>query len=104
MDEEDKRTDIRVTISLAEEIWNIARSQMKAKGFNDNISQYVRDLIWRDKEESENRVLALRETSPAYGRRLKAGPASKGNQRKIVAAVQRDLAKAAPAGAPKAKR
>jgi hypothetical protein len=37
----------------------MAEEQMKAKGFNDNFSAYVADLIRRDKERSEEKQANL---------------------------------------------
>jgi O-glycosyl hydrolase len=47
------RPDKRATVSLARVVWDMAKEQMKAKGFNNNFSAYVADLIRRDKERSE---------------------------------------------------
>jgi len=100
MEETQKRTDVRPTISLAPEIWEIAVTQMRRKGFNNNISQYIRDLIWRDKEETENRAMALRETPTRY----RASASKAGNRRKTEAAALRDLKRRRATGdAPKDK-
>jgi O-glycosyl hydrolase len=49
------RSDKRTTVSLARVVWEMAEEQMQAKGFNDNFSAYVADLIRRDKERSEEK-------------------------------------------------
>ena len=43
------RQDKRTTVSLAQVVWETAEKIMEAKGFNDNFSAYVADLIRRDK-------------------------------------------------------
>ena len=48
-----KRDDKRTTISLAQVVWGMAEEMMAAKGFNDNFSAYVADLVRRDKERAE---------------------------------------------------
>ena len=57
------RSDKRTSISLANVVWQMAVEMMQAKGFNDNFSSYVADLIRRDKEKQElaQRELAERE-------------------------------------------
>ena len=47
------REDKRTTVSLAQVVWEMAEKLMEAKGFNDNFSAYVADLIRRDKERTE---------------------------------------------------
>ena len=44
------RKDKRTTVSLAHVVWVMAEEQMETKGFNDNFSAYIADLIRRDKE------------------------------------------------------
>ncbi len=43
----------RTTITLADVVWEMAAELMKLKGFNNNFSSYVADLIRRDKEEQD---------------------------------------------------
>lgn len=45
-----ERSDKRTSISLASVIWEMAEDQMRAKGFNENFSSYIADLIRRDRE------------------------------------------------------
>jgi len=45
-----KREDKRTTVSLAPVLWVMAEAQMERKGFNNNFSSYVADLIRRDHE------------------------------------------------------
>jgi len=45
-----KRKDKRTTVSLAPVLWVMAEAQMERKGFNNNFSSYVADLIRRDHE------------------------------------------------------
>jgi hypothetical protein len=64
------RSDKRTTVSLARVVWDLAEEQMKAKGFNDNFSAYVADLIRRDKERSEEKQAELKSGGlPASGSR-----------------------------------
>jgi hypothetical protein len=49
------RGDKRTTVSLAGVVWKWAEEMMVAKGFNDNFSAYVADLIRRDKERVEGK-------------------------------------------------
>ena len=53
------RSDKRTTVSLARVVWDMAEEQMKAKGFNDNFSAYVADLIRRDRERAEEKQANL---------------------------------------------
>jgi len=53
-----KRRDFRTTVSLAHFVWKTAQEMMKAKGFNDNFSSYVADLIRRDKEREETKKVS----------------------------------------------
>ena len=48
-----ERKDKRTTVSLADVVWKMAEEQMAAKGFNDNFSSYIADLIRRDKERAD---------------------------------------------------
>jgi non-homologous end joining protein Ku len=59
-----KRTDKRTTVSLAEVVWQMAEANMQAKGFNDNFSSYVADLIRRDKEHQEKKNLPDQHCAP----------------------------------------
>ena|SRR5208337_1658062 len=64
------RSDKRTTVSLARMVWDMAEEQMQAKGFNDNFSAYVADLIRRDKERSEEKQATLKPGGlPASGSR-----------------------------------
>ena len=54
------RQDKRTTVSLAKVIWTMAKEMMAVKGFNDNFSAYVADLVRRDKE----RAVAVTSPSP----------------------------------------
>jgi len=45
-----QRDDKRTTVSLAKVVWGMAEEMMAAKGFNDNFSAYVADLVRRDQE------------------------------------------------------
>ena len=45
-----KREDKRTTVSLAPVLWVMAEAMMERKGFNNNFSSYVADLIRRDHE------------------------------------------------------
>jgi hypothetical protein len=47
------RKDKRTTVSLAWVVWEMAEEMMREKGFNENFSAYVADLIRRDKERAE---------------------------------------------------
>ena len=47
-----KRKDKRTTVSLAPVLWVMAEAQMERKGFNNNFSSYVADLIRRDQAHS----------------------------------------------------
>ena len=49
-----KRNDKRTTVSLAQVVWVMAEEMMAVKGFNENFSSYVADLIRRDKERAVN--------------------------------------------------
>jgi hypothetical protein len=49
------RKDKRTSISLAQVVWDWAMEMMEAKGYNDNISAYIADLIRRDKERQEEK-------------------------------------------------
>ena len=49
------REDHRTSVSLAEVVWKLAEEMMEARGFNDNFSAYVADLIRRDRELHEAR-------------------------------------------------
>ena len=58
----EERTDIRTTVSLAGVIYDKARAQMKERGFNDNFSAYVADMIRnRDTEASVVQIQAALE-------------------------------------------
>ena len=46
------RKDKRTTVSLAHVVWDMATESMEAKGFNDNFSAYIADLIRRDRERT----------------------------------------------------
>jgi len=43
----------RTTVSLAKVVWDIAVEMTRTRGFNDNFSAYVADLVRRDKEREE---------------------------------------------------
>jgi hypothetical protein len=49
------KTGVRTTVSLAEVVWEMAEEMMDTRGFNQNFSSYVADLIRRDKEREEAR-------------------------------------------------
>lgn len=57
------RADKRTTVSLAWVIWDMAEEMMTAKGFNDNFSAYVADLIRRDKERKKRNPTPLGKAS-----------------------------------------
>jgi hypothetical protein len=59
MKKKPERQDRRTTISLAAVVWDWAQEMMRLKGFNDNISAYVADLIRRDKERQEQKTGAI---------------------------------------------
>jgi hypothetical protein len=62
-----ERKDKRTTVSLAEVVWKMAEEQMEAKGFNDNFSSYVADLIRRDKERfEEQKKSGIRTSCPSH--------------------------------------
>jgi hypothetical protein len=44
------QSEQRKTISLAPVLWGMAEALMERKGFNNNFSSYVADLIRRDHE------------------------------------------------------
>ncbi len=48
-----KRPDKRTTVSLDKLVWKWANQMMRAKGYNENFSAYVADLIRRDKEKRD---------------------------------------------------
>jgi hypothetical protein len=52
-----QRTDRRTTISLDPVVWDWAQQLMKDKGFNNNLSNYIADLIRRDQERKEEKML-----------------------------------------------
>ena len=52
----EERTDVRTTVSLAGVIYDKARKQMAAGGFNDNFSAYVADLIRRSDEGGQEEL------------------------------------------------
>ena len=45
-----ERNDKRTTVSLAHIVWDMAEEMMRKKGFNDNFSAYIADLVRRDME------------------------------------------------------
>jgi hypothetical protein len=47
--------DRRKTVSLAKVVWDMAEQNMKDRGFNDNFSAYIADLIRRDKEREDEK-------------------------------------------------
>jgi hypothetical protein len=63
-----ERTDKRITISLAEVIWAQAEFLMERKGFNNNFSAYLADLVRRDHERftmtEADRIELLRRFNP----------------------------------------
>ena len=61
------RDDYRTTVSLAKVVWKWAEKLMKAKGFNDNFSAYVADLIRHDKERGESKSGLPLPTNEAAG-------------------------------------
>lgn len=52
------RKDKRTTVSLAQVVWDWAEDLMEAKGYNDNFSAYVAELIRRDKEREDEKKAA----------------------------------------------
>jgi hypothetical protein len=57
-------------VSLAKVVWDIAKEMMESKGFNDNFSAYVADLVRRDKEREE----AKQATHVAISEKLSSSP------------------------------
>ena len=72
-----KRKDKRTTVSLAPVLWVMAEAQMERKGFNNNFSSYVADLIRRDHERYAMTAdeLAARLAPYAAAEPAKAAPA-----------------------------
>lgn len=84
----------RTTVSMANVVWEMALEMMKLKGFNENFSAYVADLIRRDKERLAG---GLPGSSSALEQIVRA---------EIVGALRPPTdttAPAKPAGAPRSK-
>lgn len=62
-----RREDKRTTVSLAKIVWEMAQEMMRLKGFNDNFSSYVADLIRRDKERLQSKPESQRIERPSSG-------------------------------------
>lgn len=74
------RSDKRTTVSLAEVVWKMAEERMDAKGFNDNFSSYVADLIRRDME----RAGAANPVPPTAAISSAPAPAAAGTAHKVI--------------------
>jgi non-homologous end joining protein Ku len=61
-----ERQDKRTTVSLAHVVWDMAETMMAQKGFNDNFSAYVADLVRRDKERCEQTAAQLKDAPITY--------------------------------------
>ena len=70
------RSDKRTTVSLASVVWQMAEELMETKGFNDNFSAYVADLIRRDQEriQAASNVPPIRYATPAAAETLNDKP------------------------------
>lgn len=67
MGTKDKPPSVRTTVSLAKVIWDIAVENMASRGFNDNFSACVADLIRQDQvREAEKRLLQQESSSSRY--------------------------------------
>lgn len=62
-----KETSARTTVSLATVVWDAAYEMMRRKGYNNNFSSYVADLIRRDKENADQRLLDLEKLNSVDG-------------------------------------
>ena len=62
--------DRRKTVSLAKVVWDMANQNMKDRGFNDNFSAYIADLIRRDKEREDEKRLSPSDKSSSSDYRL----------------------------------
>lgn len=61
-----KRRDKRITISLAQVVMTMAVENMEERGFNENFSAYIADLIRRDREREEARKAGKPSTFPRH--------------------------------------
>jgi len=69
-----KREDKRTTVSLAPVLWVMAEAQMERKGFNNNFSSYVADLIRRDHERYAMTADELNARLAPYATRPQSDP------------------------------
>ena len=96
-----RREDKRTTVSLAQVVWQMAEEMMAKKGFNDNFSAYVADLIRRDREREEEK--SLRSTDPGgadLSLREQSAPVSlvqkRENDEKALALLKKSVAGKSP--------
>ena len=78
-----ERQDKRTTISLATVVWDMAEEMMARKGFNENFSAYVADLVRRDQER-------------AAAMEMRDAPSSKGSTDHPVVEIVKSYRKRAP--------
>jgi non-homologous end joining protein Ku len=89
-----RRQDKRTTISLAQVVWDMAEEMMEKKGFNDNFSAYIADLIRRDKEKLEagGRYPEPGRSVPLKDRAKVSSDQTKENDAKALALLKKSVA------------
>jgi hypothetical protein len=68
------QSEQRKTISLAPVVWVMAEAMMESKGFNNNFSSYVADLIRRDHERYSMTADELNARLAPYATRPQSDP------------------------------